>query len=105
MHVFYLPFREGNGCPHQKGIEMNSNKIGNVTCGLRELSDAELAMVGGAFNWLSVLEKAVVGTAAAIGGLVGGPAGAVVGAVVGEASFQGAVDGAKYSGAGTNFYF
>jgi hypothetical protein len=41
----------------KRGIEMDSNKIGNVTCGLRELSDAELAMVGGAFNWLSVLEK------------------------------------------------
>jgi hypothetical protein len=89
----------------KRGIEMNSNKIGNVTCGLRELSDAELAMVGGAFNWLSVLEKAVVGTAAAIGGLIGGPAGAVVGGFVGEASFQGAVDGAKYSGAGTLMYF
>jgi hypothetical protein len=89
----------------KRGIEMDSNKIGDVTCELRELSDAELAMVGGAFNWLSVLEKAVVGTAAALGGLIGGAPGAVVGGVVGEASFQGAVDGAKYSGAGRNFYF
>lgn len=84
---------------------MDSNKIGDVTCGLRELSDAELTMVGGAFNWLSVLEKAVVGTAAALGNFIGGPAGAVVGGVVGEASFQAAKDGAQYSGAGTNFYF
>jgi hypothetical protein len=84
---------------------MNSNEIGGVACGLRELSDAELAMVGGAFNWPSVLEKAVVGTAAAIGSLVGGPGGAVVGGVIGKISFQGAVAGAKYSGAGTNFYF
>jgi hypothetical protein len=89
----------------KRGIEMNSNKIGNVTCGLRELSDAELAMVGGAFNWLSVLEKAVVGTAAAIGGLIGGPAGAVVGRRRRRSKFPGAVDGAKYSGAGTLMYF
>jgi hypothetical protein len=84
---------------------MDSSKVGVVACGLRKLSDAELAMVAGGFNWLSVLEKAVVGTAAALGGLIGGAPGAVVGGVVGEASFQGAVDGAKYSGAGRNFYF
>jgi hypothetical protein len=84
---------------------MNSNEISAVTCGVRELSDAELAMVGGAFNWLSIFEKAVAGTAAALGGMIGGPGGAVVGGVIGEASFQGAVSGAKYSGAATNFYF
>jgi hypothetical protein len=84
---------------------MNSNEIVCVTCGPRELSEAELAMVGGAFNSLSIVEKAVVGTAAALGGLIGGPGGAVVGGVIGEASFQAAKDGAQYSGAGTNFYF
>lgn len=83
---------------------MDSCKVADVACGLRELSDAELAMVAGGFNWLSVLEKAVVGTAAALGGAFG-PGGAVVGGVIGEAAFQGAVAGAKYSGAGTNFYF
>jgi hypothetical protein len=51
MHVFYVATGEGNGCPQQKrGIEMDSSKVGGVACGLRELSDAELAMVGGAFN-------------------------------------------------------
>jgi hypothetical protein len=103
---FLSPISRGQWLSSPKrGIEMDSCKIADVACGPRELSDAELAMVGGAFNWLSILEKAVVGTAAALGSMIGGPGGAVVGGVIGEASFQGAVSGAKYSGAGTNFYF
>ena len=68
------------------------------TYGPRELSDAEIALVGGGINWVSVFKTAVsaVYTAA---GAVFGAGGAIAGKVVGDVASQAAVDGTAYGDA------
>jgi lactobin A/cerein 7B family class IIb bacteriocin len=85
---------------------MDLSKIGDVTCGPRELSDAELAMVaGGKFDWVSVLGKAFICAFVAVGGAVGGPGGAIVGGALGELSWQAAKEGANYGNPTMQTYF
>jgi hypothetical protein len=68
------------------------------TYGPRELSEAELELVSGGINWVSVFKTAVsaVYTAA---GAVFGAGGAIAGKVVGDAAAQAAAEGAAYGDA------
>jgi hypothetical protein len=92
--------------PREEEIEMDSSKVANVTCGLRELSDAELVMVsGGKFDWSGLASKLLTGTAAALGAAVGGTVGAVIGGCLGHIAYEGAKLSAEAGDAGTNFYF
>jgi hypothetical protein len=71
----------------------------SITCGLRELSDAELELVGGGIDWGSVFRTAVQATYAVAGALIGGPAGGVAGAVVGNIVGQASLEGTSYGDA------
>jgi hypothetical protein len=85
---------------------MDSSKIADAACELRELSNAELAMVsGGKFDWSGLASKLVTGTAAALGAAVGGAVGAVIGGCLGHIAYEGAKLSAEAGDAGTNFYF
>jgi hypothetical protein len=71
----------------------------SMSRGPRELSDAELELVGGGIDWGSVFKTAVQGAYAVAGALIGGPAGGFVGAVVGNVAGQASVEGASYGDA------
>jgi hypothetical protein len=66
------------------------------TYGPRELSEAELELVGGGIDWVGVFKTAVSAVYTAVGAEVGGAVGAFVGKVVGDVVAQAAVDGAAY---------
>jgi hypothetical protein len=68
------------------------------TYGPRELSEAELELVSGGINWVSVFKTAVSAVYTAAGSVFGA-GGAIAGKVVGDVAAQAAVDGAAYGDA------
>ena len=69
-----------------------------ISGGPRELSDAELELVGGG-GLASWFKTAVSAFYTFAGGVLGGPAGAAAGKVVGDVAGDAAVAGAKYGDA------
>ena len=68
------------------------------TYGPRELSEAELELVSGGINWVSVFKTAVSAVYTS-SGAVFGAGGAIAGKVVGDAAAQAAAEGAAYGDA------
>jgi len=72
-----------------------ANTSSEISYGPRELSDAELDLVGGG-GLLGWLKTAVSASYAMAGALLGGPGGALAGKIAGDIAGDAVVAGTKY---------